>query len=493
MTYRAYIKKDYKPEIRWVADRPRYARVFPLLTVALGIVLALTGFVLYDGDKALARTSSQPVLSSSIKLPSPPSLPTPEESEALTESESVPLANLVEPEQSPAKAKVDTQNWQSVVVKKGDSLSMIFNRLSLSPRLLYRIMHSSDDASILKELLPGQRLDFLIEEGEFRALRFEPELTRMLEVSKSGDKISSNIIMTELEYRNKQAIGSIDSSLFLAGQRAGLSDRLIMQMVSIFGWDIDFALDIREGDEFKVIFQEQFKDGVKVGDGPILAAAFTNRKESYRALRYTSPEGETNYFNENGISMRKAFLRTPLKFSRISSGFNLRRKHPVLNRIRAHKGVDYAAPTGTPIKATGDGTVTLAGRKGGYGRTVILKHGGTRSTLYAHMSSISKNTRKGQRVKQGQIIGYVGKSGLATGPHLHYEFRVNGVHRNPLTVKFPNASGVPNKYRADFKEKTAAHLALLNQQGSTRLADNNNKESNIIALDETRPATHSVH
>ena len=468
-----------------MADRPQFNRSLPLLTVSLGIVVSLTVFVLFSDGKSENKANTE-VVEASASLPL--------ESAALAivrEAESAAPAIIPEPEQNPVESKVETPRWQTVVVRKGDSLSMIFDRLSLSPRLLYQIMHSSDDAKILKELLPGQKLDFLIEQGEFLSLRFEPELTRMLEVHKSGDKISSNIVITELDYRNKQATGRIDSSLFLAGLRAGLSDRLIMQMVSIFGWDIDFALDIREGDEFKVIYQEQFKDNVKVGDGPILAAIFTNRKETYRALRYTSPEGQTNYFTEDGISMRKAFLRTPLKFSRISSGFNLRRKHPVLNRIRAHKGVDYAAPTGTPIKATGDGTVTLAGRKGGYGRTVILKHGGTRSTLYAHMSSISKNTRKGKRVKQGQIIGYVGKSGLATGPHLHYEFRVNGVHRNPLTVKFPNASGVPNKYRADFKKKTAEHLALLNQQMPTRLADN--KESNVIALDETRSASRRVH
>ena len=283
------------------------------------------------------------------------------------------------------------------------------------------------------------------------------------------------------------------SSLFLAGQRAGLSDKLIMEMVSLFGWDIDFALDIRKGDEFKLIYQEQYKDDQKVGDGPIVAAVFTNRNEAFRAVRYTTPDGDTNYYNENGASMRKAFLRTPLKFSRISSRFNLRRKHPVLNRIRAHKGVDYAAPTGTPIKATGDGTVTLAGRKGGYGRTVILKHGGTRSTLYAHMSSISKNIRRGKRVKQGQIIGYVGKSGLATGPHLHYEFRVNGVHRNPLTVKFPNASGVPKKYLADFKQQTAVHLAQLENQPGQSLADNGTDKNKLIALDESLSAANSVH
>ena len=405
---------------------------------------------------------------------------------------------LVHPQQENKVEQIPTQTplpWQTIEIKKGDNLSMIFDRLGLGPTLLYQIMSSGEDTRLLKELIPGQKLDFLFENGSLLSLKFEPNLTTTLEVVKKNSGFFSSIITTELELRTNESRGKIKSSLFLAGQRAGLSDNLIMQLVSIFGWDIDFALDIRMGDGFNVIYEEQYKDNIKVGEGPILAAEFINRNQSFRAIRYTSPEGDTNYFSEDGVSMRKAFLRTPLTFSRISSRFNLRRKHPVLNRIRAHRGVDYAAPTGTPIKATGDGTVILAGKKGGYGLAVILKHGGTRSTLYAHMSSISRNIRRGKRVKQGQIIGYVGKTGLATGPHLHYEFQVNGVHRNPLTVKLPKASSVPKKHLADFKLQTAAILAQLDNTGAKKIAEHMNDnagEQSVIALDDSMPATSRI-
>ena len=405
---------------------------------------------------------------------------------------------LVHPQQENKVRQISAQTplpWQTIEIKKGDNLSMIFDRLGLGPTLLYQIMSSGEDTRLLKELMPGQKLDFLIENGSLLSLKFEPNLTTTLEVAKKNSGFFSSINITELELRTNESRGNIDSSLFLAGQRAGLSDNLIMQMVSIFGWDIDFALDIRMGDGFNVIYEEQYKDNIKVGEGPILAAEFKNRNQSFRAVRYTSPEGDSNYFSEDAVSMRKAFLRTPLTFSRISSRFNLRRKHPVLNRIRAHRGVDYAAPTGTPIKATGDGTVILAGKKGGYGLAVILKHGGTRSTLYAHMSSISRNIRRGKRVKQGQIIGYVGKTGLATGPHLHYEFQVNGVHRNPLTVKLPKASSVPKKHLADFKLQTATILAQLDNTGTKKIAEHindNTGEQSVIALDDSMPATSHI-
>ena len=216
-----------------------------------------------------------------------------------------------------------------------------------------------------------------------------------------------------------------------------------MQLIYIYGWDIDFILDIRKGDSFKVIYEEKYKNREKVGNGPVLAAEFNNQDRKIRAVRYERDNGQVDYYTGTGTNMRKAFLRNPLNFSRISSHFNLRRKHPVLNRIRAHKGVDYAAPTGTPIKVTGDGTIQFLGKKGGYGKSIIVKHGGKYSTLYAHLSRYRKGLKRTQPVKQGQVVGYVGKTGLATGPHLHYEFRVNNRHHNPLTVKLPGAENVP--------------------------------------------------
>jgi len=344
--------------------------------------------------------------------------------------------------------------------------------------------------------MPGQELAFQMDGNLLSALTYEPDLTTVLEIREAAGAYTSRIHTIELENKTRASAAQIDSSLFLAGQRAGLSDNLIMQLVSIFGWDIDFALDIRQGDRFHLVFEEHFRDSTKVREGPILAAEFVNQGRVYRAVRYVSPEGRVDYFNPEGASMRKAFLRTPLKFSRISSGFSLRRKHPVLNRIRAHRGVDYAAPHGTPIRATGDGRVLLAARKGGYGKTVILRHGGARSTLYAHMSRIAGNIKKGAHVQQGDILGYVGSSGLATGPHLHYEFRMHGVHRNPLTVKLPQASSIPENRLAHFRQQTASLLAQLDRPAGIRMAGGQEvpgRRNTVIALEDSAPAGSQVY
>ena len=240
-----------------------------------------------------------------------------------------------------------------------------------------------------------------------------------------------------------------------------MEDSLVMELATIFGWDIDFALDIRTNDHFKVLYEEQFLQGEKLGNGPILAAEFTNQGTTFRAVRYVDDDGKGNYFTPDGKSMRKAFLRTPVELARISSHFNLRRKHPILNKIRAHKGTDYAAPRGTPIKATGDGRVVWVGTKGGYGRTVIIQHGQSYKTLYAHMNKYGRGIGSGKRVRQGQIIGYVGTSGLATGPHLHYEFHHNGVVRNPVSVRLPKAESIPKAELAAFKQQTQPIVAQL--------------------------------
>jgi murein DD-endopeptidase MepM/ murein hydrolase activator NlpD len=369
----------------------------------------------------------------------------------------------IEPEENVLIENETIDPWKSVTVKSGDSLALIFSRLSLSPSSLYNLMSLGKEVSNLKKIQPGQILNFQIADNELLALEYEMSLTNTLKISKEENQFKSEVIQIELEKVVKNTSAIIKDSLFLSGKRAGLTDNLIMQLVAIYGWDIDFALDIREGDSFTVIYEEQYKDGIKVSDGPIIAAEFVNRNTPLRAVRYTHEDGRIDYYADNGDAMRKAFLRTPVEFARISSRFNLNRKHPILNTIRAHRGVDYAASTGTPIKATGDGTVVHAGTKGGYGRTVILKHGGTYSTVYAHLHKYAKGVRTGSRVKQGQIIGYVGKSGLATGPHLHYEFRINGVHRNPLTVKLPMVESISKEDLPEFKIKIHPMIAELDR------------------------------
>lgn len=355
-------------------------------------------------------------------------------------------------------------SWVEHRVAKGDSLAKIFDRQGLDASLLHRIVTSSQAASTMARIRPGQQFRFQFDENrDLIRLELHRNPVESLHVDITDDSILVQEVSKSVETRIASSAGLIESSLFLDGQKAGLSDAKIMELATIFGWDIDFALEIRAGDQFRVLYEEQFLDGVKLRDGPIIAAEFTNRGTTYQALRYQDQNGEIGYFDTDGHSKRRAFIRTPIKFARISSRYNPRRWHPVLKKWRSHKGVDYAAPTGTPVKATGDGRVAFRGTKGGYGRTVILEHGGKYTTLYAHLSRYSKRSAPNKSVKQGQVIGYVGKSGLATGPHLHYEFRVHGGHRDPLRVKLPRSLALPKAELANFRETAAPLLARLEQ------------------------------
>ena len=367
-------------------------------------------------------------------------------------------------------------NWQEVTVKSGDNLSLIFPRVGLSARDVYNVAQLGKDIKPLLNLKPGQVLRFDIREQNdskvLQQLQLQLSPIEMFSVSSVDDTYQTKLNIRDVEQRQMHTSGTIESSLFGAGLEAGLSDKLIMELAYIFGWDIDFALDLRKGDSFTMIYSEDYLDGDKIADGAILAAEFTNHGKTFRAVRYTDENDRSQYYSPKGDSMRKAFSRTPVHFSRISSKFNPNRKHPVLKTNRPHRGVDYAASRGTPILATGDGKINFRGTKGGYGRTVVLTHGGKYTTLYAHMSNFKKGLRVGSRVKQGQTIGFIGSSGLATGPHLHYEFRVNGVHRNPLTVSLPKAEALPKKYSADFETKSQPLLAQLDSLKNTSLALN---------------------
>ncbi len=366
--------------------------------------------------------------------------------------------------------------WQEVTVKSGDNLSLIFPRIGLSARDVYDIAQLGKNIKPLLNLKPGQTLRFgLLENDKTQLQKIELVLDPIntLLVSKSDDGYKATTHTREVDTKQVQASGTIVSSLFGAGKDAGLSDKLVMELAYIFGWDIDFALDLRENDHFKMVYTEKYIDGEKFADGDIVAAEFVNQGKSFKAIRYTDENGLSRFYTPSGESMRKAFNRTPVHFSRISSKFNPNRKHPKLKGVtRPHQGVDYAAKTGTPIMATGDGKVQFIGKKGGYGNTIILSHGGKYTTLYAHMSRFAKSMKSGKRVNQGDVIGYIGSSGLATGPHLHYEFRVNGVHRNPLTVALPKAESLPKKYKADFDKKAQPLLAQLDSINATKLALN---------------------
>lgn len=386
-------------------------------------------------------------------------------------------------EQSPSQEVAQaakTVSWHSETVKSGDNLSKIFRRAGLNDADIYELISTCKDAKVLRKIFPGQTLAFHIENEELIELRYQADQLTSQHYSRDSKKFIAEEKIRKPELRPSYHEGTINSSLFLAGQNAGLSDALIMRMATIFGWDVDFVLDIRQGDSFKVLYDEKYLDGKHIGNGPILAAEFTNKDKTFKAVRYTHKDGSGQYYTPTGYSMRKAFLRTPVDFARISSHFNLRRKHPVLNRIRAHKGTDYAAPRGTPIRAAGDGKIVHAGRKGGYGKAVILKHGGAYKTLYAHMTKYGKGIKNGKRVKQGQIIGYVGSTGLATGPHLHYEFHVNGRVRNPVTVKLPKAQSIIKSERERFMEQTKIHVAQMGDMQAQRQLASLEKPNNTL-------------
>jgi murein DD-endopeptidase MepM/ murein hydrolase activator NlpD len=353
--------------------------------------------------------------------------------------------------------------WLTQKIEAGDTLASIFSDAGLDAVTTYKVAKLNKQTSKLTNIRPGQTISILQDnDNNLVSLKYHPDLTQTLVVKRLED----GSLSSELQHHPLDAIpvfksGTISSSLFLAAAENDISENIIMELAGIFGWDIDFSLDIRKGDQFGIVYNELYKDGVKIRDGNILAAEFINQGKKFQAVYYTDPRGQSGYFSPDGNSVRKAFLRSPVKFSRISSGFSNKRWHPILSRWRSHKGVDYAASRGTPIRASGDGKVSFKGTKGGYGKTIILQHGGRYTTLYAHMSRYASGVRTGKRIKQGQIIGYIGSTGLASGPHLHYEFRVNGVHRNPLRVKLPAAEPVDKAYKNHFENKIQTYLSML--------------------------------
>ncbi|MGS2724814.1 peptidoglycan DD-metalloendopeptidase family protein [Porticoccus sp. GXU_MW_L64] len=350
--------------------------------------------------------------------------------------------------------------WKEIVVKSGDNLSTLFKRASLGPRDVHRFVSSDANAKKLKRIMPGETLTFgLSDSGELDTLRYQISQLESWEFKQQDGKYNAEHIVLEPQTIATYREAQITSSLFVAADSVGIPHDLIMELAGIFGWDIDFALDIRKGDHFMVLYEEKFLNGDKIGNGSILAAEFTNQGKTFQAVRFEDASGHANYYTPQGLSMRKAFLRTPVNFARVSSGFNMRRLHPITKKIKPHRGIDYAAKTGTPVYAAGDGKVITSGYTHANGNYVVIQHGQTYSTKYLHLHK--RKVKKGQSVRQGQTIGTVGMTGLATGPHLHYEFLVNGVHRNPRTVKLPQAKPIADKHKANFLAQTQPLMASL--------------------------------
>ena len=394
---------------------------------------------------------------------------------------------LVEPEPVIAREAIDAAEVKDEVaeeppvdtlvvkVKPGDSLDRIFRRNNLSVADLAAMLSIKEAKKSLKKITPGDLIEITRDKKHVLSLSRRLGETVSLRIVAEGSRYRTEFITHPVEIHEAVAQNRIDSSLFEAGSDVGLSDALIMNLAGIFAWDIDFALEIRKGDSFSLLYEDIWQDGKRLRDGNILAAEFVNQGRKYRAIRFKSPDGKVEYYTPDGLNVRKAFLRAPLDFSRVSSNFNPNRLHPILKTKRPHRGVDYAASKGTPIKAAGDGTIIFRGRNGGYGNCVIIQHGGNVTTLYAHMSKFAGGRKKGSRIRQGQIVGYVGSTGLATAAHLHYEYRLNGVHRNPRTVPLPTAQPLPEEYRNEFETVSEPLLTRLDAMSRTQLAAMGNK------------------
>ena len=467
--YSSGIRHDYKDA--WTLRRSRGARRALLFAAGVALPLVVVALFRPDANEPVSEAADRPMLAGpthEIRLP----LPSPERTAVAARKTGVvggaaedvakdaaasPTQLVAFAEQPQASRLSDTAAaLLNLVVARGDTLEKLFRRNRLSLSDLAAMVALPEAARELTRIRPGDKLEIAARDGQVLSLKRELDEIRVLSITRHDSGFGAEIIDRPVDVRVVGAHGVIKTALAVDGDKAGLSWQTIAGIYDRFKWDIDFMMDVRQGDRFTVIYEELWRDGVKLRDGEVIAAEFVNQGKVYRAARYRNSAGNVDdYFTPEGRSLRKTFLRAPLNFTRISSAFNPSRRHPVLNTIRAHRGVDYAAPTGTPVEAAGDGRIITRGTKGGYGNTVEIDHGGEVTTLYGHLSGFARGQKVGTRVKQGEVIGYVGQSGLATGPHLHYEYRVQGVHKNPVRVPLPSADPVPTQYLSDFQRVTA--------------------------------------
>ena len=346
-------------------------------------------------------------------------------------------------------------------VRKGDSLSVIFEDKQVPLNTAYKIF-DFDKNNLLSSIIPGDIMEFNYMGNDLLSIEIIKDDVNSILI-KTEDEISIVNIKKEAQTITSFGFGEIRDSFYKSAKDVGIPDSIIMDFAYIFGWDIDFIFDVRKGDKFSVIYETDFSEGEKISSGDIVFAEFTNREKKYIAQRFFDDVQGKQYFNENGENVKKAFLRAPLDFAYISSHFNPNRMHPILHKIKAHNGVDYAAKRNTPVKASGDGVISFIGRQSGYGRTVEIKHGGNIKTLYAHLERFNTKLKVGSKVKQGEIIAFVGDSGQATGPHLHFEFWQGEIRSDPVKVKLPSAKPVNNSQRNEFEDLLALNLNKLNE------------------------------
>ena len=375
------------------------------------------------------------------------------------EKENISQEIIIETKEIPESYETNIDTKEIHLVKSGENLSIIFEKYKVPLNSTYQIFRK-DNKGQIKNIQPGDRLEFTWAQKTLKEIKIIKDASTTFLINFLPDEVEIKKIKKNSEKIISFKSGVIDSSFYLTGLKENIPESVIMDLAYIFGWDIDFVFDIREGDRFLLLYETPFIDGVAIENGSILYAEFYNQGEKYTAVRYKGKNKQWDYFNENGNSLEKAFLRAPLNFAYVSSHFNPNRRHPILNKIRAHNSVDYAAKRGTPIRATGEGVIKSMGWKSGYGRTIVIKHGGEITTLYAHMETYNTSLARGSQVIQGQTIGYVGDSGLATAPHLHYEFEVGKNRTDPLKVSLPSAAPLEDRFIEDFKKMTSNYIDL---------------------------------
>ena len=427
-------------------------RKLAAVTLVLGVILITIGVT--GSDDVEAKRITVPLslsVGSMVGMPTEPS-PTPPGSNADGNSAGTP---------NPGSR---TPQWRTETVRRGDNLSLIFGRAGLQAGDMQLLLSGVSDAKSMRNIFPGQLVSFQLDgEDRLLAVRYEHSPLETTVFSRTENGFTAREIARQPEIRHAYRHAKLTSSLFDAGQSAGVSGRLLIELATIFGGVIDFALDARAGDSFSVLYEENYLDGEKIGEGDIVAAEYTTADHRYSAFAYIDSSGERGYYSEDGVSMRKAFLRAPLDITRVSSNFSMRRFHPIAKVFRPHLGVDYAASTGTPVYASGDGRVVASSYSRGNGNYIFIQHDAQIMTRYLHLHK--RMVATGDRVTQGQTIGAVGSTGLATGPHLHYEFLVDGVHRNPRLMldKLPRSISLARNELARFRESTAG----LNKQLAT--------------------------
>lgn len=423
-----------------------------VLIATLATILSVT--LLLPSEKAEASKDSE---KSSLEVGKRYSLAVP----VVTDS-------LPQTAESTIPTEDNSLEWISVEVKKGDILGSVFKRAKIDAQTMQAVLDAGKDAKNLTRLFPGAQLEFgLSTDGKLQELRYNLSNLKTLRIARNDkDQFVAKQLQKEIETRTEVVAGIISGSFWASAMNAGLSEAQIIDLANVFGYDIDFALDIRSGDSFSVMFERQYAEGQFIGNGAIVAAQFQNQGQLYQAVRHT----DGNFYKPDGGSMRQAFLRAPVNFRYVSSNFNPRRLHPVLGKIKAHNGVDYVAPMGTPIMAAGDGKVIESAMKGANGNYVVIQHSNGIVTKYLHLSK--RDVKRGDKVKQGDIVGRLGATGRVTGAHLHYEFVVGGVHRNPRTVKLPQAEPLQGVARVEFTKNAKQQIAQLKAHERVVLAAN---------------------